>query len=88
MESPLTSPGNLRVPNINVGDEASEFSPGLLDLHSFDTELIPEVLLCFCINAAIECNFDGYKLQLKMFFGAIGVQQSYSLFINVIPVLS
>lgn len=23
----------------------SEFSPGLLDLHSFDTELLPEVLL-------------------------------------------
>lgn len=27
----------------NGGDSPSEFSPGLLDLHSFDTELLPEV---------------------------------------------
>lgn len=64
MESPLTSPGNSRVRNINIGDEASELSPGLLDLHSFDTELIPEVLLCFCIYTSIQCYFDGYDCLL------------------------
>lgn len=44
-ELPLTPPGNSRVWNMNGGDEPSEFSPGLLDLHALDTELIPEVLL-------------------------------------------
>ncbi|XP_021911198.1 kinesin-like protein KIN-13B [Carica papaya] len=29
----------------NGDDSPSDFSPGLLDLHSFDTELIPEVSL-------------------------------------------
>ncbi|KAK1360164.1 Peroxidase [Heracleum sosnowskyi] len=51
LESPLTSPGNSRVRNINVGDEASEFSPGLLDLHSFDTELIPEMPIPAMVDA-------------------------------------
>ncbi|KAG8379950.1 hypothetical protein BUALT_Bualt07G0142900 [Buddleja alternifolia] len=39
---PLTPPGNSRRKN---GDEVSpnEYSPGLLDLHSFDTELLTEM---------------------------------------------
>lgn len=42
---PSTPPGNHRASNQrkNGGDSPGEFSPGLLDLHSFDTELIPEV---------------------------------------------
>lgn len=34
-------------PSTNGDDQVSpsEFSPGLLDLHSFDTELLPEVKL-------------------------------------------
>lgn len=43
---PLTPPGNARVRR-NGGDDPNEFSPGLLDLHSFDTELIPEVIAAF-----------------------------------------
>ncbi|KAG6415774.1 hypothetical protein SASPL_123191 [Salvia splendens] len=37
---PLTPPGHSRRKN---GDEPNESSPGLLDLHSFDTELLPEM---------------------------------------------
>ena len=37
----------------NGDDSPNEFSPGLLDLHSFDTELLPEVGLW---------NFDGRKI--------------------------
>lgn len=32
---------------MNGDDSAGDFSPGLLDLHSFDTELLPEVVLFF-----------------------------------------
>lgn len=39
---PSTPPGNYRSRK-NGENSPSEFSPGLLDLHSFDTELIPEV---------------------------------------------
>lgn len=31
----------------------SEFSPGLLDLHSFDTELLPEVWIFFMFDNLI-----------------------------------
>ncbi|XP_074345406.1 kinesin-like protein KIN-13B [Apium graveolens] len=51
MEPSLNSPGNSRVLNTNVGEEASEFSPGLLDLHSFDTELIPEMPIPAMVDA-------------------------------------
>lgn len=37
---PLTPPGHSRRKN---GEEPNESSPGLLDLHSFDTELLPEM---------------------------------------------
>lgn len=37
---PLTPPSRLKK---NGGDDPSGYSPGLLDLHSFDTELISEV---------------------------------------------
>ncbi|KAK4781194.1 hypothetical protein SAY87_017300 [Trapa incisa] len=42
---PSTPPMNSRSSSIrkNVEDSPREFSPGLLDLHSFDTELIPEM---------------------------------------------
>lgn len=42
---PLTPPTNTRSSNQrkNGEDSPSEFSPGLLDLHSFDTELLPEL---------------------------------------------
>lgn len=42
---PSTPPMNSRSSSLrkNGEDSPSEFSPGLLDLHSFDTELIPEV---------------------------------------------
>ena len=45
---PLTPPGNARGQRKNGGDDPNEFSPGLLDLHAFDTELIPEVASGFC----------------------------------------
>ncbi|KAF3450758.1 hypothetical protein FNV43_RR06847 [Rhamnella rubrinervis] len=38
---PSTPPSNSR--KKNGEDSPSEFSPGLLDLHSFDTELLPEM---------------------------------------------
>lgn len=42
---PLTPPANSRGgQRKNGADESNEFSPGLLDLHAFDTELIPEVI--------------------------------------------
>ncbi|XP_028771728.1 kinesin-like protein KIN-13B [Neltuma alba] len=42
---PSTPPGNYRAsgPKKNGEDSPSDFSPGLLDLHSFDTELLPEM---------------------------------------------
>lgn len=42
---PSTPPTNSRSSSQrkNGEDSPSEFSPGLLDLHSFDTELLPEV---------------------------------------------
>lgn len=44
---PLTPLGNSRR---EEQVSPNEFSPGLLDLHSFDTELLPEV--CSLINFA------------------------------------
>ncbi|XP_062155443.1 kinesin-like protein KIN-13B [Alnus glutinosa] len=41
---PSTPPGNSRARKNGEGSP-SEFSPGLLDLHSFDTELLPEMPL-------------------------------------------
>ncbi|KAL1810865.1 hypothetical protein ACET3Z_020930 [Daucus carota] len=49
--SPLTPPGNSKVGNNYGGDEPSEFSPGLLDLHAFDTELIPEIPIPAMVDA-------------------------------------
>ena len=60
---PSTPPSNSRTKN---GDDSpNELSPGLLDLHSFDTELIPEVGLwhfnerekktAFCLVGFIKC---------------------------------
>ncbi|KAM7475970.1 hypothetical protein LguiB_023213 [Lonicera macranthoides] len=44
---PLTPPASSRPPNQRKNGDGqvspSEFSPGLLDLHSFDTELLPEM---------------------------------------------
>ncbi|KAF7800793.1 kinesin-like protein KIN-13B [Senna tora] len=42
---PSTPPGNHRASSQkkNAEDSPGDFSPGLLDLHSFDTELIPEM---------------------------------------------
>ncbi|XP_071691982.1 kinesin-like protein KIN-13B isoform X2 [Rutidosis leptorrhynchoides] len=40
---PLTPPGRQKKPVGNGGDDPNGFSPGLLDLHSFDTELISEM---------------------------------------------
>lgn len=42
---PLTPPVSSRPSSQRKSGEQSpnEFSPGLLDLHSFDTELLPEV---------------------------------------------
>ncbi|KAK6153633.1 hypothetical protein DH2020_013272 [Rehmannia glutinosa] len=40
---PLTPPGNSRRKNGEEQVSPNECSPGLLDLHSFDTELIPEI---------------------------------------------
>ncbi|KAL0415236.1 UNVERIFIED_CONTAM: Kinesin-like protein KIN-13B [Sesamum latifolium] len=39
---PLTPPGNSRRKNGEEQVSPNEYSPGLLDLHSFDTELLPE----------------------------------------------
>lgn len=38
-------------------DSPSEFSPGLLDLHSFDTELIPDVGHSFPFDKACVLSF-------------------------------
>lgn len=46
--NPSTPPGSRSSSMRKIGDDQvspSEFSPGLLDLHSFDTELLPEVRL-------------------------------------------
>lgn len=40
---PLTPPGNPGRKNAEEQISPNEFSPGLLDLHSFDTELLPTV---------------------------------------------
>lgn len=50
---PTTPPFSSRPPS-------GEFSPGLLDLHSFDTELLPEVgHLPFHLRVTVsECNVD------------------------------
>ncbi|KAK6148852.1 hypothetical protein DH2020_016377 [Rehmannia glutinosa] len=40
---PLTPPENSRRKNGEEQVSPNEFSPGLLDLHSFDTELLPEM---------------------------------------------
>ncbi|CAA0839072.1 ATP binding microtubule motor family protein [Striga hermonthica] len=40
---PLTPPENSRRKNGDDQVSPNEYSPGLLDLHSFDTELLPEV---------------------------------------------
>lgn len=40
---PLTPPGNSRRKNGEELVSPNESSPGLLDLHSFDTELLSEV---------------------------------------------
>lgn len=40
---PLTPPGHSRRKNGEELVSPNESSPGLLDLHSFDTELLPEV---------------------------------------------
>lgn len=40
---PLSPPGNPRRTNGEEQVSPNESSPGLLDLHSFDTELIPSV---------------------------------------------
>lgn len=53
---PLTPPGNHRQSSQRRnGDEEvypNEFSPGLLDLHSLDTELLPEVWFLIWTNSA------------------------------------
>ncbi|GFP99924.1 kinesin-13a [Phtheirospermum japonicum] len=48
---PLTPPENSRRKNGEEQVSPNEYSPGLLDLHSFDTELLPEV--------SVPCPYDG-----------------------------
>lgn len=56
---PLTPPGSKGGQRRNGGDDANEFSPGLLDLHAFDTELIPEVIAVFRKCILVLClHFD------------------------------
>ncbi|KAL8122971.1 hypothetical protein AgCh_011088 [Apium graveolens] len=50
---PLTPPGSTRGQRRNGGDDANEFSPGLLDLHAFDTELIPEMPTPAMVDAPV-----------------------------------
>ncbi|KAL1559082.1 Kinesin-like protein KIN-13B [Salvia divinorum] len=52
---PLTPPGHSRRKN---GDEPNESSPGLLDLHSFDTELLPEMSVPSMYDAPPINNFS------------------------------
>jgi kinesin family protein 2/24 len=44
---PASPPDAFRASNLKMNGEDSngDFSPGLLDLHSFDTELLPEVVV-------------------------------------------
>lgn len=50
---PLTPPESARGQRRNGGDDANEFSPGLLDLHAFDTELIPEMPAPAMVDAPV-----------------------------------
>ncbi|KAJ7962996.1 Kinesin-like protein [Quillaja saponaria] len=56
---PSTPPGNSRSSSQrkNGEDSPSDFSPGLLDLHSFDTELLPEILSNFLISLKSALHF-------------------------------
>lgn len=71
---PSTPPGNYRASTQkkNGEDSPGDFSPGLLDLHSFDTELLPEVsiyrfpenlhLMTGLHNCTItKCSLFGYE---------------------------
>lgn len=58
---PATPPGAHRAltQKKNGDDSSGDFSPGLLDLHSFDTELLPEVvgLFDFVLFRSLHCIF-------------------------------
>lgn len=57
---PSTPPVSSRPSSQRKSGEQSpnEFSPGLLDLHSFDTELLPEVGNgCTPLNVTMELGF-------------------------------
>ncbi|KAL4583897.1 hypothetical protein LXL04_008482 [Taraxacum kok-saghyz] len=55
---PLSPPARHKKLGVGGGDNPSDFSPGLLDLHSFDTELISEVPVTRMHNASL--NGDPY----------------------------
>lgn len=56
-----------------VEDSPSGFSPGLLDLHSFDTELLPEVTYIFyCISSQKKSFFFGRGGSLGLMKGGEG----------------
>ncbi|CAL5360574.1 unnamed protein product [Camellia sinensis] len=66
----------------NGGDDytsPSEFSPGLLDLHSFDTELLPEFQVSGLYNGSSLKSFDDsepYITNNKLTNGARGVPEN------------
>lgn len=62
---PLTPPRSYTVKkNGDEDDSPRDFSPGLLDLHSFDTELLPQVYLFSFFVAIVVEYFCSVLLQL------------------------
>lgn len=51
-----STPKNLQTRNGEEAESPSRFSPGLLDLHSFDTELLSEV--GFCLPIEVDLNYE------------------------------
>ncbi|GMP34851.1 hypothetical protein CsSME_00007549 [Camellia sinensis var. sinensis] len=66
---PLMPPINSRPSGQRKNSEDPEspsgFSPGLLDLHSFDTELLPEVGFCCPIVFDLYFDVGGCKITCK-----------------------
>jgi len=64
---PASPPDAYRASTLKMnGDDSNgDFSPGLLDLHSFDTELLPEVVIVYdmifdLIDRTVLLNLDLY----------------------------
>lgn len=62
---PLSPPRNLGRKNGEEQVSANDCSPGLLDLHSFDTELLSEVTFCILFDGLeIACGISLWVCEL------------------------